>query len=102
MTEDQKPALDIPLVKCDSSQLNAVGYDADSQTLAIEFKNWKGEPTSLYHYSGVTQEQFDAFNTAESKGRHLGQFIKPFPEQFPFVKIRDRREDAAGDEMAGG
>ena len=98
MSEDQKPAtLDIPLTKCDSSQLNATGYDADSQTLAVEFKNWKGEPTSLYHYSNVSQEQFDAFNTAESKGRHLGQFIKPFAEDFPFVKIRDRREEEKTD-----
>ena len=93
MTEDQKPALDIALVKCDSSQLNAVGYDADSQTLAIEFKNWKGEPTSLYHYSGVTQEQFDAFNTAESKGKHLGQFIKPFPDSFPYTRIDESAKE---------
>ena len=87
MTEDQKPK-DIPLTKVDSSQINACGYDAESQTLAVEFKNFKGDIGSLYWYSNVSQEQFDAFNTAESKGKHLGQFIKPFPDSFPFVKVR--------------
>lgn len=87
MIEDQKHP-EIPMTKCQSSQINAVGYDADSQTLAVEFKNFKGDIGSLYHYSNVSQEQFDAFNTAESKGKHLGQFIKPFPDSFPFVKVR--------------
>lgn len=72
----------------DSSQLHSIGYDAASQTLAIRFKDRKtGAPTSLYHYSEFTPENWEAFRNAESFGSHFGRFIKPFPERFPYVCI---------------
>lgn len=78
---------DIALDAVESSQITAIGHDAETNTLAIKFKNWKGEPTSLYHYANFTAEDFAAFKGAESIGKHFGQFIKPETVKHPYVKI---------------
>jgi len=72
-----------------SSQIAAIGHDAETNTLAIRFKNWKGVATSLYHYSNFTDEDFAAFRDAESKGKHFGAHIKPFAEKYPYRKVED-------------
>lgn len=77
--------IDLQLV--DSSQLHAIGHDPVTHTLAIRFKNWKGEPTSLYHYGNFTAEDFAAFQGAESIGKHFGKHIKPETVKHPFVRI---------------
>lgn len=55
-----------------SSNIAAHGYDAASQTLAVQFKGGK-----VYHYSGVPQDTADAFIAAESKGSHFAREIRP-------------------------
>lgn len=73
-----------------SSQIHAIGYDPETQTLAVRFTRGYGEkrgPGSLYHYANVTREDYDAFLAAESKGRHFGQHIKPFADKYPYQKI---------------
>lgn len=80
----------IALQDVESSQINAVGYDPETQTLAIQFKGWKGELGATYHYANVTPEDFAAFQGAESLGRHFGRHIKPFPEKFPYTKVADK------------
>ena len=82
----------IDMQTVDSSQIHAIGHDAATNTLAIRFKNYKGEVTSLYHYSNFTAEDFEAFRTAESIGRHFGAFIKPFYQKYPFKRIEDAPE----------
>ncbi|RQV52070.1 KTSC domain-containing protein [Burkholderia cenocepacia] len=77
----------IEMQPVESSQIHSIGYDAASETLAIRFKNKANCPSSLYHYSDVTQANFDAFKGAESIGSHFYKFIKPFPERFPYVCI---------------
>jgi CubicO group peptidase (beta-lactamase class C family) len=77
----------IAMQPVESSQIAAIGHDAETQTLAIRFKTWKGEPSSLYHYANVDADTFAAFLAAESKGRHFGQHIKPHTERFPFTRI---------------
>lgn len=77
----------IPLSDVESSQIAAIGHDTETNTLAIRFKNWKGEPASLYHYQNFTAADFEAFKNAESLGRHFGQFIKPEVEKYPYAKI---------------
>lgn len=67
----------------ESSQLNSLGYDPESQTLEIEFKTG-----SVYRYKGVDQQTFDGLMAAESVGRYFGQVIKPNQERFPFEKIQ--------------
>ena len=79
----------------ESSQSAAIGHDAETNTLAIRFKNWKGVPTSLYQYQNFTAEDFAAFRDAESKGKHFGAHIKPFAEKYPYTKIEDAAPAAA-------
>lgn len=55
-----------------------IGYDPEEQILEIEFKSRKeGEPGTLYHYREFSQEAYDAFVAAESKGSHFIKHVKP-------------------------
>ena len=71
----------------DSSQIDSIGHCAETNTLAVRFKNWKGELGTLYHYANFTADDFAAFKDAESIGKHFGAFIKPFDLKYPFTKI---------------
>lgn len=79
----------------ESRQIAAIGHDADTNTLAIRFKNWKGVPTSLYHYQNFTAEDFAAFRDAESKDKFFALNIKAFPDRHPYTKIEDAAPAAA-------
>jgi len=54
-----------------SSNLSSVGYDADSQTLEIEFDNG-----SVYQYFDVPQVTFDGLLTASSPGTLFHEQIR--------------------------
>ena len=56
-----------------SSNVAAVGYDADTLTLAVEFLNG-----STYHYSNVSEATFNDLLNAESVGKYLNMMIKPY------------------------
>lgn len=58
-----------------SSQMEAIGHAG--RTLAICFKG-----NNVYHYPGVTAEEFEAFKSAESLGSYFGKVIKPRPLYF--------------------
>jgi hypothetical protein len=80
---------DRPVITMDaveSSQIAAIGHDAETETLAIQFTSRTG-PGSIYHYSNFTAEDFAAFRAAESAGAHFGKFIKPFGDRYPYVKV---------------
>ncbi|MPV55894.1 KTSC domain-containing protein [Burkholderia sp. HI2761] len=78
----------IDTLPVESSQIHSIGYDAESETLAVRFKDRKtSAPTSLYHYTEFTQANFDALKGADSIGSHFYKHIKPFPERFPYVCI---------------
>jgi|GEM_PF-521335 len=83
----------IALTPVESSQIHSIGHDAATSTLAIRFKNYKGELGSLYHYDNFTAADFAAFKGAESIGRHFGQHIKNATEKYPFRKV-DEANDA--------
>lgn len=88
----------VRLQDVDSSQIHSIGYDPETQTLAIRFTRGFREnrgPGSLYHYSNVTQEDYDAFLAAESKGKHFGQNIKPFQDKYPYTKIVEADDQKA-------
>jgi hypothetical protein len=53
-----------------SSNIQAIGYDPDSATLTIAFKD-----ASKYEYYDVPQHEFDTFLAADSKGRYGHQNI---------------------------
>jgi hypothetical protein len=84
----------IALTPVESSQIHSIGHDAASNTLAIRFKNSKGEPGSLYHYDNFTADDFAAFQGAESIGSHFGKHIKNAATKYPFEKI-DETANAA-------
>lgn len=70
--EDPCPV--IPLTPVDSNQVGAIGYDAESKTLAATFKF---TPGVLYCYPNVSPDTVAAFLAAESKGTFFGEHIKP-------------------------
>ena len=61
-----------------SSNISAIGYDADSQTLEVEFTNG-----AVYSYSGVPSGEYEGFMGADSKGKYLHANIK---DRYSFVK----------------
>lgn len=54
---------DIPLNAVESSNVSAVGYDAKTERMAVQFKSG-----GLYHYHGVPAKAADAVLTAKSVG----------------------------------
>ncbi|MDD2657982.1 MAG: KTSC domain-containing protein [Candidatus Pacebacteria bacterium] len=73
-SKDPRPAIALTPVK--SNQVKAVGYDADTLTLAVTFTRGAG---AIYHYPNVTPEAHAAFVGAESIGKYFGQHIQPLP-----------------------
>lgn len=76
----------IPLTPVKSTKLFAIGHDAASQTLAVQFFA-KGAPGNVYHYSNFTTEEFTAFATAESVGKHFIAHIQPHKVKHPYVNM---------------
>jgi len=73
----------IPLTEVvGSSQVEAAGYHAESQTFAVRFKR----TAAVYHYKAVPAEVAHAFDEADSKGRFIGEQIKGV---FEFEKVPD-------------
>jgi hypothetical protein len=54
-----------------SSNIASIGYDADSQTLEIEFLNG-----GVYQYFDVPQYVYEELMNADSHGQYLAQNIK--------------------------
>ncbi|MGB8422228.1 KTSC domain-containing protein [Paraburkholderia sp.] len=77
----------ITLAKVESSQIDSIGYDPATSTLAIRFKS-RDKP--LYYYDNVTPEDWDAFENAESIGSHFYKHIKPYDKKFPYRKISEQ------------
>ena len=61
----------IEMYPVSSSNLRAVGYDAKSQTLHIQFHSG-----GLYEYCGVDQQTYDELLAASSQGTYFHQHIK--------------------------
>ena len=64
------PTIAMSAVK--SSQIESIGHDDKTNTLAIKFKG--GD--TIYHYPEFTAAEFDKFKGAESVGKHFGAHIK--------------------------
>lgn len=61
-----------------SSTVVSVGYDSNTQTLEVEFKN------GVYQYYNVPQTIYEQMMMAESVGKFLNSYIKP---AYPYAKI---------------
>ena len=62
-----------------SSDIHAIGYDAETQTLEVEFI--KG---AVYQYTGVPANEHEAIMNADSKGRYFNANIKG---RYPHTKL---------------
>jgi hypothetical protein len=86
MDTEMKPRPSITMNPVESSQIEAIGHDAATNTLAIQFKG-KAGPGSIYHYANFSAELFRDFRSAESIGSHFYKCIKPCSDRFPYVKV---------------
>lgn len=59
------------MTNVDSSNVAAVGYDEDSQTLQVEFNNG-----ATYQYFDVPIGVFEGLRDAASVGQYLNQQVK--------------------------
>jgi len=62
-----------------STNIRAIGYDANSEILEVEFNDGR-----VYQYSGVPQGENDAIMSADSKGKYLNANIKP---RYPYTQV---------------
>ncbi|USZ69343.1 KTSC domain-containing protein [Halorussus salilacus] len=62
-----------------SSNLESVGYDADSQVLEIEFGN------GVYQYFGVPESVYRGLMNAASHGKYHHRNIR---DVYPYERIR--------------
>lgn len=62
-----------------SSNIAAIGYDEDTQTLEIEFTNG-----AVYQYSNVPSSEYQGIMGADSKGKYFHSNIK---NRYSFVKL---------------
>lgn len=62
----------IALTPVESSNIEAIGYDASSETLRVQFKG----SGNAYDYAGVPVELYRGLMQAESHGKYLIANIK--------------------------
>ena len=71
-----------------SSQIEAIGFDSATQTLAVRFRPWReGLKSSVYHYANVTEEMAAAMRSAESIGAYFAKTVKSDAVRHPFTRI---------------
>ena len=73
---DEGDPLQIELKPVNSSQVNAIGYDPTTKTLACVFARGPGH---IYQYPNVEPETHAAFIGADSIGTFFGAHIKALP-----------------------
>lgn len=59
------------MIQVSSSNVAAIGYDSDSETLQIEFNNG-----TTYQYFDVPEQVFEGLRDADSVGGYLAAQIK--------------------------
>jgi len=67
----------------DSSLVRESVYEYDKKQLTIVFSS------SMYHYHGVSLEDYNSFVEADSQGKALNSIIKP---KYEFTKIETEDE----------
>ena len=75
----------IELTPCTSKMLQAHGYHAPTQTLAVRFG-----PQKVYHYSDVPPEVYAEFSKAESVGTAFAKLIR---NKFTHTVVMDEQPE---------
>lgn len=81
----------IPVSKVKSSQIHAIGHDADSNTLAVQFHGKGGVPGAIYHYANVSADQHAEMLKDDSIGSHFGKHFKQNPKH-PFTRLPEQHK----------
>ncbi|MEI7308741.1 KTSC domain-containing protein [Pectobacterium carotovorum] len=76
-----------------SSQIHSIGHEPVTNTLAICFNGRGNAPSSLYHYSNVSADDFATFSGADSVGSHFYRNIKPRTDRFPYQRINEEKTE---------
>ena len=71
--------MSVEMIQVSSSNILAVGYDADNQIVHVQFLNG-----SVYIYKGVPQHEFDGLLNAPSVGSYLHRNYKNI---YPYERI---------------
>ena len=69
----------VEMISVSSSNVGAIGYDEESETLYVSFLN-----NSMYIYKGVPIIEFEGLKNAPSIGSYLHRNIKNL---FPYERI---------------
>lgn len=88
--KDINPLLLIPRLNVESSHIKSIGYDAETRTMVVEFKTW-----AVYSYSPITEECYNEFTAAESKGKYFAEKIKN-NSTVTVSRLRAKSEDVDG------
>ena len=59
------------MARVESSNIKAIGYDAASKTLRVDFRSG-----SSYDYTNVSPEEHADFMAADSKGKHFHKHFR--------------------------
>lgn len=62
--------------KVKSSNIDSIAFAPGDNGKGVLMVKFKGRPT-VYSYTGVPQENYDAMMAAESMGSYFAQFIRP-------------------------
>jgi uncharacterized protein (DUF58 family) len=65
---------DIPTRRVESSNIAEIGYDPETRTARVRFRNG-----GTYDVRLVTPDEFAEFEAAESKGQHFAKYLAGKP-----------------------
>lgn len=68
------------MITVNSTNIDSVGYNADTQTLTVKFK----VSGQTYEYLNVPQTLYEGLMTAESKGKYINDNIR---SQFNYRRV---------------
>lgn len=77
VSEEETKKMERELVS--SSNIISIGYDTDSETLEVEFKDG-----AIYQYYNVPEPTYQQFMTSDSKGKFLYTYIK---NAYPYSRV---------------
>jgi hypothetical protein len=82
--------------KVQSSSIVSIGYEADTQTLEIEFTSG-----GIYSYAGVPQDVYEAFMHSDSKGHFFAVDIRACYEHVRLNPKPEKKESERHGEEKG-
>ena len=68
------------MITVNSTNIDSVGYNADTQPLTVKFK----VSGQTYEYLNVPQTLYEGLMTAESKGKYINENIR---SQFTYRRV---------------